>query len=74
MISSQLRHAIPEFDEIVREDVADFADSGLKTTSVIRIGRLTAVQGDILLGATGQIAPDRLQRIKRRLTEWLARS
>jgi mRNA interferase MazF len=74
MISSQLRHALPEFDEIVREDDPDFAGSGLKIASVIRIGRVAVVQGEILLGAIGQIAPERLQRIKSRLAEWLMHS
>jgi mRNA interferase MazF len=73
MVSSQMRHAIPEFDEIVQEDDPDFAQSGLKVSSIIRIGRLAAVQGEILLGAIGQIAPERLQRIKGRLAEWLVR-
>ena len=54
MISSQRRHALPEFDEIVREDDSDFGDSGLKVASVIRIGRLAVVQREILLGAIGQ--------------------
>lgn len=74
MISSQMRHAIPEFDEIVCEDDPDFAESGLKVASVIRIGRLAVVQGEILLGAIGQIAPERLQRIQRHLAEWLVKS
>jgi len=74
MISSQMRHYIPEFDDMVREDDADFAASGLKAASVIRIGRLAVVQGEILLGAIGQIAPERLRRIKSRLAEWLVRS
>jgi mRNA interferase MazF len=71
MISTQLRHAVPEFDDIVREDDPDFAESGLKVASVIRSGRLAVVQGEILLGAIGHIAPQRLQRIKRHLAEWL---
>jgi mRNA interferase MazF len=73
MISSQIRHAISDFDEIVREDDNDFADSGLKASSLIRVGRLAVVDGEILLGAIGQIATDRLQRIKGRLAEWLLR-
>jgi len=73
MISSQIRHAISYFDEIVREDDNDFADSGLKASSLIRVGRLAVVDGEILLGAIGQIATDRLQRIKGRLAEWLLR-
>ena len=73
MISSQIRHYIPDFDEIVREDDADFGESSLKVSSVIRVGRLAVVGGEILLGAMGQVAPDRLQRIKRHLAEWLLR-
>jgi len=74
MVSAQIRQAIPEFDEMISENDPDFAASGLKAASVIRIGRLAVVQGDILLGAIGQIAPKRLQRIKRRLAEWLMQS
>jgi mRNA interferase MazF len=74
MISSQVRHYIPGFDEIVGEDDPDFAESGLKASSVIRIGRLAVVEEEILLGAMGQIAPKRLERIKRHLAEWLMKS
>ena len=71
MISSQVRHYVPEFDEIVREEDSDFATSGLKVASVIRVGRLAVVEADVLLGAAGEIATDRLQRIKTRLSQWL---
>ena len=74
MVSSQIRHSIPDFDEVIREDDADFAESGLKVSSVIRVGRLAVVSGEILLGAIGYIASDRFQRIKGRLAEWLLRS
>ena len=74
MISSQIRHQVPEFDEVVQESDVDLAESGLKTASVIRIGRLAVVRGEILLGAIGHIGPERLQRIKGRLAEWLVRS
>ena len=73
MISSQIRHYVSGFDEIVKEDDLDFVDSGLKVSSVIRVGRLAVVEGEILLGAIGQIAPERVQRIKSRLAEWLVR-
>jgi mRNA interferase MazF len=45
MISSQIRQYVPGFDEIVQETDADFAGSGLKVSSVIRIGRLAVVEG-----------------------------
>ena len=40
MISTQLHHYVPGFDEIARAGDADFASSGLKQESVIRVGRL----------------------------------
>lgn len=71
MISSQTRHYVPGFDEIIRESDPDFAESGLKVTSVIRVGRLAVVQGSVLCGAIGQISPERLHRIKVNLAKWL---
>jgi mRNA interferase MazF len=73
MISSQIRHYIPQFDELIQEHDSDFAQSGLKVASVIRVGRLAVVEGKVLLGAPGQISPERLQRIKNHLAEWIAR-
>ncbi|HEX6293202.1 MAG TPA: hypothetical protein VFZ66_28730 [Herpetosiphonaceae bacterium] len=71
MISSQTRHYIDQFDELIREEDVDFAESGLKKASVIRVGRLAVAEGQILLGAIGQIAPERLKRIKHHLSSWL---
>ncbi len=71
MISSQARHSISGFDEMAQESDSDFAATGLKVTSVIRVGRLAVVEGGVLLGAIGHVAPERLQRIKSRLAEWL---
>jgi mRNA interferase MazF len=73
MVSSQLRHAVPEFDEMISEEDVDFSSSGLKAASVIRVGRLAVVQGVVLTGAIGQISAERLQRIKARLADWIRR-
>jgi mRNA interferase MazF len=73
MISSQIRHYVPHFDELIQDTDSDFAHSGLKSASVIRVGRLAVVQGRVLLGATGHISPERLQRIKAHLAEWISR-
>lgn len=72
MISSQMRHYVPGVDEVVEEDDLGFEESGLRVPSVIRVGRLAVVEGEILAGAIGQIAPERLQCIKSRLADWLA--
>ncbi|GIV14663.1 MAG: hypothetical protein KatS3mg022_0098 [Armatimonadota bacterium] len=71
MVSSQMRHYITGFDEIVRPEDDDFVLSGLKVESVIRIGRLAVVSEDILLGAIGEVSTQRLRRIKQRLSQWL---
>ena len=73
MISSQTRHFVPEFDEIVQRRDDDFSVSGLKVDSVIRVGRLAVVSGDILVGAIGEISAGRLRRIKESLAAWLVR-
>jgi len=71
MISSQLGRAIPQFDEVISEPDSDFKASGVKTRSVIRIGRLAVVLASVLLGAIGQIDDSRLQRIRKNLSDWL---
>lgn len=71
MISTQMRHYVEGFDEIVREGDTDMALSGLRTASVIRVGRVAVVESGVLLGAIGEIAPERLRRIAAKLSEWL---
>jgi len=71
MISSQLYQQIEGFDELIEEGDSDFQQSGLKTTSVVRISRLAVVEGEILEGRIGKISSDRMQRIRVRLTEWI---
>lgn len=63
MISSQLSQQIPEF--------ADFGQSGLKASSVIRISRLAVVNKNVLLGSIGNIGLERLISIKKKLSAWI---
>ena len=71
MVSAQLRHCVVGFDEIIRRADSDFAKSGLKMSSVIRVGRLAVVEGTMIVGTIGQISPERLNSIRNSLTEWL---
>ncbi|WP_022834908.1 type II toxin-antitoxin system PemK/MazF family toxin [Salisaeta longa] len=71
MISSQLHQQIEEFDELIEEGDSDFQQSGLKKTSIVRISRLAIVEGQILEGRIGKISSGRMQRIRRRLAEWI---
>ena len=71
MISSRIGQAIPEFDEIVFNDDPEFPVSGLRTSSVIRVGRLAVAASSVLAGTIGEISSERLSRIQRALAEWL---
>jgi mRNA interferase MazF len=70
-ISTQLQQQVPDFDEVIREGDDDYAQSNLKSESLIRIGRLGVLEGSIFEGAIGEISTERLRRIKTRLTKWL---
>ena len=72
MISSQTRQYIKGFDEIIQVNDTDFGESGLKVTSVIRVGRLAVVSGEILIGAIGQVSNPRLSRVKKHLSDWFS--
>ena len=71
MISSQLHHEVPEFDEIIRDTDSDFSQTGLKYTSLIRLARLAVVSGNLLEGAIGTLSEKRLSRIYSRLADWV---
>lgn len=71
MVSSKIDQKIEGFDEVVCPDDDDFAESGLKVSSVIRITRLAICHGPALLGSIGHLEENRLSRIRARLSEWL---
>ena len=71
MVSSQLHQAETGFDEIIITKDLDFAGSGLKAPSVLRLSRLAVLDGALLIGSIGSISDQRLSRIRARLAEWL---
>jgi len=71
MISTRLYHAVPGIDDIIPDTDPDFASTGLKSTSLIRLTRLAVVSADIFEGTLGQLAASRLERLRTRLGEWL---
>lgn len=71
MVSSQLSQKVPEFDEVIKDEDADFLQSGLKTTSIFRIARLAVVNKSVLLGSIGNIGVERLLSIKKKLSVWI---
>nr|VFJ94508.1 MAG: mRNA interferase MazF [Candidatus Kentron sp. H]VFJ95387.1 MAG: mRNA interferase MazF [Candidatus Kentron sp. H]VFK01618.1 MAG: mRNA interferase MazF [Candidatus Kentron sp. H] len=69
MISSQLRHEIPGMDTVLHQDDADFAQTGLKLPSVIRVTRLAVVASSMLQGAIGSMPAPRLSWIRRSIAD-----
>lgn len=70
-ISTQLHQQIPDFDEVIRASDDDYSSSGLKTESLIRVGRLGVLESTVFEGAIGKISDTRLNRIKSRLSKWV---
>lgn len=63
-ISSRVYQAIPEFDEVIESTDPDYAKSGLKARSVVRLARLTSVESSVIGARLGSISPERLQRVQ----------
>lgn len=71
LISSRTYQAVPMFDEIIDPSDSDYADSGLKARSVVRMARLTSVEASVINARLGRISPTRWQQIRKRLIDWL---
>jgi mRNA interferase MazF len=71
LVSSRTYQVVPEFDEIVAVSDDDYAKTGLKVTSVIRLSRLATVESAVISARLGNISPERLNRVKSRLIDWL---
>ncbi len=72
-VTSQLRHSIKDWDELISTDDSDFNSSGLKIASLIRIGKLATVEAALLEGVLGRISDERLENILKKLTDHLQR-
>lgn len=70
-ISTQLRQAVPEFDEVIVGSDDDFAASGLVADSLFRLGFLAVLPRQRILGSIGKIAAERHARLLRNLSGYL---
>ena len=71
LISSRTFQAVPQFDEIIDPSDADFSATSLKAPSVVRLARLATVETAVINARLGEISPQRLQEIRKRLANWL---
>ena len=71
LVSSRTNQAVPEFDEIIDPADADYAISGLKVRSVVRLARLVSVEPSVINARLGSISSERLRYLRNRLSNWL---
>jgi mRNA interferase MazF len=70
-VSTQLNHQVKDFDELLSPSNADFATSGLKSESLIRLGFLAVLPRSSIIGAMGSVSPERHRRLLKRLSDYL---
>ncbi len=71
MVSSKIAQQIEGFDELITEGDGDYAQSGLKVPSLIRIARLAIQEQNLFVGGLGEINISRLNRIRQNLSFWI---
>lgn len=65
--TTQLRQEVRGFDEVMMPGDDDFARSGLKAPSVVRLGYLTVIMPHEVLYHIGVVSQERLKRLLSRL-------
>lgn len=70
-ISTQIQQAVPELDETILPNDADFRTSGLKAPSLIRLGYLAVLPRSDFKGRIGSVSAARRNRLLLKLSEFL---
>jgi mRNA interferase MazF len=72
-VSTQLRQAAKDFDEVISTNDADFVTSGLRAESLIRLGFLLVIPRKRIIGSIGSISSERHQRLLQKLSDHLVK-
>ena len=70
-ISTQLHQQVAGFDGSITPSDSDFALSGLKSESLIRLDFLALLPRSRIMGSIGSIAPYRHKRLLKTLSDYL---
>src|SRR5215204_3655982 len=68
-ISTQYQE-VKGFDEVVHSADLDFSVTGLRATSLIRLGFLTVLPRNAVIGSIGAISSQRHKRLLKRLSDY----
>jgi len=70
-ISTQFHQYVADFDEVISATDVDFNSSGLRATSLIRLGFLAVLPSRRVLGSIGSISTERHKRLLSKLSNYL---
>jgi len=70
-VSTQLHQQVQGFDDIISPSDSDFAVSGLRSQSLIRLGFLAVLPRNQIIGSIGAISSERHQRLLKTLSDYL---
>jgi mRNA interferase MazF len=70
-VSSQLHQQVPGFDLLLQETHGAFAESGLRTSSLFRLGGIAVVPPADIIGGVGFLRKDLYDRLLQNLSNFL---
>jgi mRNA interferase MazF len=70
-VSTQLDKEVKGFDEVISSADEDFESTGLRTTSLVRLGFLAALPSAQIIGAIGSVSPIRHRKLLKTLSDYL---
>ena len=70
-ISTQLQQLIKDFDELIDEKNSNFYQTGLRQSSIIRLGFLAVIPDNKIPGSIGRIELALHKNLLERLAKWL---
>ncbi len=70
-ISTQLHQLIKTFDELIDEKSSNFLQTGLRQSSIIRLGFLAVIPNNKIPGRIGRIDPALHKNLLERLAKYL---
>jgi mRNA interferase MazF len=71
-ISSQLHQEVKGFDDLIMDKDAGFGETGLKTSSLIRLGFLNTANQKVMPGKIGIIGNGIIEILQKRLANYIA--
>ena len=70
-VSTQLDKEVKGFDEVISDADEDFLSSGLRTSSLVRLGFLALLPSRQIIGAIGSISSTRHGKLLKTLSDYL---